>query len=213
MSILDNYKYIVSQISVDSKATELLVVTKGRLSSELEPLLDYGHRSFGESKLQEAREKWQPLRSTLDNLKLHFIGRLQRNKLKGILQLFDVIETLDRDYIAKEIATYVADYALDNKEFLIQVNIGDEPLKGGVKLSVVGEFIEYCMHDLGLNIKGLMCLPPKDKVPDEYFNIMRDKARSYNFPVLSMGMSSDYIAAIKCGSTRVRIGRKIFADQ
>lgn len=193
---------------IDGKA-RFLAVTKGKNSHEILPLLRLGHKIFGESRIQEAKLKWLDLRQEFPEIKLHMIGHLQTNKVKDAIELFDVIETLDSEKLAIQIAKQLQ---LISKQIdlLIEVNIGSEKNKYGVNLNEIDEFIDYCKVELQLPIKGIMIIPPKDEAPKYFFNLAYDIAKRNQLPEISMGMSNDFIQAIECGSTEVRIGRSIF---
>ena len=174
-------------------------------------MIDYGHVHFGENKVQEALEKWKNIKEQFSQIKLHMIGKLQTNKVKFALPLFDFIHSLDNEKLAKKIATEQTKYQKKPKIF-IQVNIGDENQKSGINKHDLKNFYNYC-NELNLDIIGLMCIPPVDVKTDIYFKEMSFLKNNLALPDLSMGMSSDYLEAIKNSSTYVRIGSKIFGKR
>ena len=176
------------------------------------PLIEYGHVHFGENKVQEALEKWPEIKDQNKNLKLHFVGKLQTNKVKFILPLFDYIHSLDNLKLAEKIARQQEKVNFKPKIF-IQINIGNEKQKSGISVNELDEFKSICLNDLKLDIIGLMCLPPNDEKTEEYFIKMKQLNLKYKLEQLSMGMSNDYKLAIKNGSTFLRIGSKIFGDR
>ena len=176
------------------------------------PLIEYGHVHFGENKVQEALEKWSKIKDQNKNLKLHFVGKLQTNKVKFILPFFDYIHSLDNLKLAEKIARQQEKVNFKPKIF-IQINIGNEKQKSGISVNELDEFKSKCLNDLKLDIIGLMCLPPNDEKTEEYFIKMKQLNEKYKFEQLSMGMSNDYMLAIKNGSTFLRIGSKIFGNR
>ena len=180
--------------------------------SEIKPLINHGHIHFGENKVQESVEKWTDIRKSFQNIKLHMIGKLQSNKVKYVIPLFDYIHSLDNLKLAEKISQ---EQRKRNKylKLFIQVNIGNEPQKSGIDLKDVKDFYIKCISDLKLDIIGLMCIPPQDGNVITYFTQMLDLKNSLDLKELSMGMSSDYLQAIEHGSTFVRIGSKIFGNR
>ena len=176
------------------------------------PLIDDGHIHFGENKVQEAISKWTNLKSTNEDIKLHMIGKLQTNKVKYVIPLFDYIHSLDNLRLAEKISLEQKKKNKNVKVF-IQVNIGNEEQKGGVSTKELSNFYEICKTKLNLNVIGLMCIPPKGTDMNEYFSSMKNLNVSLGLKELSMGMSSDYMDSIKHGSTFVRIGSKIFGKR
>ena len=188
---------------------KVIAVSKTFSIDKIQPLIDMGHSDFGENRVQEAYEKWNNVKN--EKIKLHLIGKLQTNKVKIALNIFDYIHSLDSKKLADKIAAQVKENNLHPKLF-IQVNIGKEKQKSGVDENNLDEFYDYCMS-LNLNILGLMCIPPFDEDSTEYFKKMSKLNRKYNFEELSMGMSSDYMNAINYGSTYIRIGTEIFGKR
>ena len=179
--------------------------------SEIIPLIEYGHFHFGENKIQEAMEKWQTAKSKYPNVKLHLIGKLQTNKVKFAVSLFDYIHSVDSYKLAKKISDEQKKQKKKIKIF-IQVNIGNEDQKSGISEKNLKSFFTYC-KELNLYIIGLMCIPPINKNPKVYFEKMHKLSKELNLDELSMGMSADYIEAVKNFSTFLRIGSKIFGPR
>ena len=180
--------------------------------SEINPLIENGQIHFGENKVQEAIDKWSDIKKLNKNLKLHMIGKLQTNKVKYVVPLFDYIHSLDNIKLAEKIASEQMKKNRNLKIF-IQVNIGNEPQKAGLNISDLKNFYEKCTQELNLNIIGLMCLPPQSGSAKNYFNEMVELKKIINVRDLSMGMSNDFLEAIDCGTTYIRIGSKIFGDR
>ena len=171
-------------------------------------MIQHGHTHYGENKVQEAVEKWENLKNKNDNLQLHLIGKLQTNKVKFAVKLFDYIHSLDSEKLARKIASFEN----KNLKLFIQVNIGNEEQKSGISVNQLIDFYNFC-KDLKLNIVGLMCIPPIHDDSVKYFKKMLDLKQKHNFNELSMGMSSDYLDALKHGSTFLRIGSDIFGKR
>ena len=178
---------------------------------KISPLIEYGHLDFGENKVQEALEKWSDVKTNNKNLKLHLIGKLQTNKVKYAVKIFDFIHSVDSEKLAKKISEEQQKQKKKVKIF-IQVNIGDEQQKTGVSKSSVTQLYSYC-KTLNLDVVGLMCIPPLEKSSDIFFKEMNILNTNLNFNELSMGMSSDYLDAIKNSATYVRIGSNIFGPR
>ena len=179
---------------------------------DIQPLVQHGHKDFGENKIQEAISKWSDIKEKNPQLKLHMLGKIQTNKVKFLLPLFDYIHSLDNLKLAQKISE---EETKKNKKLkiFIQVNIANESQKNGIDVNYLNEFYLKCKNDLNLNIVGLMCLPPQNKEPTEYFLLLKKLAKDLNIFNLSMGMSNDYPEAIKCGSTHLRIGSEIFGKR
>jgi len=180
--------------------------------SEINPLIESGQIHFGENKVQEAIDKWSDIKRLNEHLKLHMIGKLQTNKVKYVVPLFDYIHSLDNIKLAEKIASEQIKKNRNLKIF-IQVNIGNEPQKAGLNISDLKNFYEKCTQELNLNIVGLMCLPPQSGSAKNYFDEMVELKKTINVRDLSMGMSEDYLEAISCGATYIRIGSRIFGDR
>ncbi len=187
---------------------KIIAVSKGHGLEKILPLLEHGHRIFGESRVQEAYAKWPALKEKYPDVELHLIGPLQTNKVKEALRLFDMIQTLDREKLALTIAS-----APEKIDLLIQVNTGEEPQKAGVTPTSADRFIKSCRDDLHLPVKGLMCIPPVDAPPGLHFGLLRKIAERNGLKVLSMGMSGDFETAIALGATHIRIGTAIFGER
>ena len=173
--------------------------------------MEYGHTDYGENKVQEAIEKWSEIKSNNNKLKLHLIGKLQTNKVKISLKLFDFIHSLDNEKLARKISEEQKKQNIKPKLF-IQINIGNEPQKNGINIRKLGEFYNLC-KELNLNIVGIMCIPPIDEDPEKSFLRMNYLKKKFNFEELSMGMSSDYLIALKFNTTYLRIGSEIFGQR
>jgi pyridoxal phosphate enzyme (YggS family) len=196
----------------DNNSVKIIAVTKTFKMDKITPLIDDGHIHFGENKVQEAVNKWTALKTSNENLKLHMIGKLQKNKVKHVIPLFDYIHSLDSLELAEKI--FIEQKKKNkNLKLFIQVNIGNEKQKGGVNTEELFNFYEICKTKLNLNIIGLMCIPPQGIDINTYFNSMKNLNSSLGLEELSMGMSADYMDAIKHKSTFVRIGSKIFGDR
>ena len=193
------------------KASEitLIAVSKTFGAVDILPVLQAGQTTFGENRVQEAAGKWPGLRSSASRLELHLIGPLQSNKAADAVRLFDAIHTIDRPRIAQAIAAEMAKQAR-HLQLFIQVNTGDEKQKAGVSVASADSFIAECRNKYGLQISGLMCIPPVNEVPDRHFELLAQIARRNGLKNLSMGMSGDFETAIKHGATHVRVGSAIF---
>ena len=209
LNYLYNYKTIKEEIINIKKDTNLLVVTKNQNFDKIKELISIGHFDFAENKVQEANEKWSEILKSNKNIQLHLIGKLQSNKAKDAFSLFNFIHTLDNEKLANKFHE-IEKNSQKKIKFFIQVNIGDEDQKNGIKIDLLKDFVNLCKYDLKLDVVGLMCIPPKDLDPESFFNKMKSLSIENNLNELSMGMSSDYKQAIKCGSTFVRIGSSIF---
>ena len=194
-----------------NKIPKIIAVSKTFGMDKISPLIEHGHLDFGENKVQEANEKWSNVKLSNHDIKLHLIGGLQTNKVKIAVKLFDYIHSVDSEKLAKKISDEQQKQNKKVKVF-IQVNIGDEEQKSGVDKSSVLKFYSHC-KDLGLNVIGLMCIPPLEKSSDFFFEKMRILNENLNLNELSMGMSSDYLDAIKFNSTFLRIGSNIFGKR
>jgi pyridoxal phosphate enzyme (YggS family) len=211
MKILNNYYNILNSIQSLSMTTSLIVVTKGQLFEKIDIIIKSNHFDFGENRVQEAILKWKNKIIIYPKLKLHLIGKLQSNKAKDAFELFDYIHTLDNEKLAT-IFSKMQSNSLRKIKYFIQVNIANEPQKNGMTIDTINEFIKYCINDLKLNVIGLMCIPPIEVDPTQYFKKLSEIARLNNLSELSMGMSSDYGCAIKNGATFVRVGSRIFSE-
>lgn len=219
-NIKKNYELILTKINNIHKASlfskhitpKLVAVSKKQDNYKIDAALACGQKIFGENRVQEAINRWQKRLDTNIELELRLIGPLQTNKVKQSLKFFDVIETIDREKIAIEIAKNFHD-KVKTKSFYIQVNTGNETQKSGIDPLQADRFINYCIKDLNLPIVGLMCIPPIFEEPSMHFLLLQKIAYRNNLSELSMGMSSDYEDAIKFGATSVRIGSLLFGER
>jgi pyridoxal phosphate enzyme (YggS family) len=201
---------IKNEILKLSPNANFIVVSKNQSNTLIEEILKLGHEHFGENKFQEALNKWKMLKTFYPYTKLHFIGPIQTNKVKGICNIFDYIHSLDSDKLVDEFYNEESNQKKKLKYF-IQVNIDNESQKRGINVANLQSFISYC-RAAKLNLIGLMCIPPVNKDPKVFFNLLKDLAEKNNLKDLSMGMSNDYECALLIGSTWVRIGSKIFSN-
>ena len=189
----------------------IIAVSKTFSIDKIQPLISYGHLHYGENKVQEAIEKWSDIKKNSPEIQLHMIGRLQSNKVKFAIKLFDFIHSVDNKKLMKKISD--AQKELNKKVgVFLQVNIGNEPQKSGIKEDNIREFIDYS-EELNLNLLGLMCIPPADKDPIIFFEKMNSLNKKFGFKELSMGMSSDYLKAAENFSSYLRIGSSIFGQR
>jgi len=192
-----------------SGAVQLVAVSKTKPAEEISPVIEAGHRVFGENRVQEAQSKWPGLKAETPGIELHLIGPLQSNKTADAVALFDVIQTVDREKIAREIARETKKQDRHPRLY-VQVNTGSEPQKAGIEPEEAGAFIRFCREDLGLTISGLMCIPPVEENPGPHFALLAKIAGENGIETLSMGMSDDFETAIAFGATEVRVGSAIF---
>ena len=190
-------------------STQLIAVSKTYFAADIEPVLDAGHRAFGENRVQEAMQKWPDLTARYSGIELHLIGPLQSNKAKEAVALFDCIHTIDRPKIAQAIAVECAKQGRRLRLF-VQVNTGEEPQKAGIAPKETAAFVAMCRNELKLEIAGLMCIPPVEEEAAVHFAFLAKQARELGLPGLSMGMSADFETAIAFGATHVRVGSAIF---
>ena len=212
---IENLNYIENQINskilklnINNYKPKIIAISKTFKIDHILPLIGHGHRDFGENKVQEAIEKWTEIKSKNKEIRLHMVGKLQTNKVKFVLPLFDFIHSLDNLKLAKKISDEQKKHKIKPKIF-IQINIGNEPQKSGIIKSQLTEFYNECLN-LGLDIVGTMCLPPLDKDPNIYFSEMKKITSILNLNDISMGMSDDYLKAIEYSATYLRIGSRIF---
>ena len=210
-NVVKNFNLIKQEI-IDKKNVKLVAVTKTFPISHILPVINEGHTDFGENKVQEAIEKWTSIKQDFSKINLHLIGKLQTNKVKFILPLFDYIHSLDNLKLASKIAEEQIKKNFKPKIF-IQVNIGEETQKGGIEISNLENFYKKCVEEFKLNIIGLMSIPPFEKDPKPYFIKMRELSENLDLRDISMGMSDDYMEAINQGSTFIRVGSKIFGSR
>ena len=193
------------------KIPTIIAVSKTFSMEKINPLIEFGHKHFGENKVQEALDKWSIMKEKKSDINLHLIGKLQTNKVKKAINLFDYIHSVDTEKLAKKIAEESKNLKKEIKIF-IQVNIGDEDQKSGIKKENVRDFYNFCKN-LELDIKGLMCIPPVDSDPNKYFEEINLLNKELGLSELSIGMSSDYIMASQNSATFLRIGSSIFGDR
>ena len=207
-----NLTYIEDKIKkVTNNFPTIIAVSKNFGEENITPLLSFGHKHFGENKVQECAKKWHELKYKYENIKLHMIGKLQTNKVKECIKHFDFIHSLDSKKLAKKI--YEEEIKQNKKiKIFIQVNIGQENQKSGVNILELEELLLYC-YSLKLEIIGLMCIPPNEENTKKYFSHMSQLKKQFNLKNLSMGMSSDYLDAIECSSNFIRIGTSIFGER
>ena len=209
MDIVNNFIQVRDKIKSISTFSKLIVVSKNQNSEDILKLIANGQLHFGENKVQETLKKWPEILQHNKNIKLHFIGKLQSNKVKEAFQIFDYIHSLDNEKLAK-IFSNLEETSNKKINYFIQVNIGEEIQKSGITISSVNDFVKHCINDLKLNILGLMCLPPANKDPEPFFKKLKALTDDNKLAEISMGMSNDYLKAIDCGSTFLRIGSAIF---
>jgi pyridoxal phosphate enzyme (YggS family) len=207
--IIQNYLKIKNNIKGLSSNTSLIVVSKNQTTENILKIVEAGQIDFGENRAQEALQKWDKLIALNHNIRLHFIGPLQTNKVKSVFKLFHYIHSLDSERLAIK---FSEEEKINKKKlkYFIQINLGEELQKSGIHPLKLSDFINFC-NKLELNILGLMCIPPVNKDPNIYFSELKKIASTYNLQELSMGMSNDYKEAISLGSTWVRIGSEIFS--
>lgn len=217
-STLSHYRNIIHHIEGTRKKSplapakvELVAVAKTHPAEAMLPLLGAGHRLFGENKVQEAAGKWPGLRQQFPDIELHLIGSLQSNKAREALDIFDVVETVDRPSLVDALVKERAKAPGLCRECYIQVNIGEEPQKGGVLPAELGQLLKHARASLP--VTGLMCVPPAGESPAPYFALLHKMAKEHGLAKLSMGMSGDYETAIRLGATHVRIGTAIFGER
>lgn len=196
----------------DPRAVTLVAVSKTHGADAVRAAVAAGQRVFGENRVQEAKAKFPGIRTETPDVELHLIGPLQTNKVKDAVALFDVIQTVDRPKLARELAREMARQGR-RPHCWIEVNIGSEPQKAGIAPAEVDAFLAACRADYGLPVTGLMCIPPAGEDPAPHFRLLADLARRHRLPVVSMGMSGDYEAAITAGATHVRVGTAIFGGR
>jgi len=213
-TIVERYKKINSNIATikPEQNVNIIAVSKTFSLEHIKPLIDHGHIHFGENKVQEANAKWSLIKTENKNLKLHMIGKLQSNKAKDAVKLFDYIHSLDSQKLADALAKHQVNL---NKSlnYFIQVNIGNEIQKSGIPVGELDPFYNYCKNEINLNILGLMVIPPNDNNPEKYFKSLNELNKSLALKNLSMGMSADYMQAIRNGATFIRVGSSIFGER
>ena len=213
-TIIDRLKKIKSKISSlnPDKPVNIIAVSKTFSLDYIQPLINHGHTHFGENKVQEAKVKWSQVKKEQKDLKLHMIGKLQTNKAKDAVKLFDYIHSVDNQKLADALAKYQMNLNR-NLQYFIQVNIGNEIQKSGIPVNELDAFYNYCVKEINLRIIGLMVIPPNDDNAEKYFKSLNALNKSLALKDLSMGMSADYLEAIKFGSTFIRVGSSIFGSR
>ena len=213
-TIVDRFNKIKLNIASakPSKQVNIIAISKTFKIDHINPLIKYGHQHFGENKVQEAVAKWSPVLKDNKNIKLHMVGKLQSNKVKDAINLFDYIHSLDNQKLAEKISIQ-QDKVKFRPKIFIQVNIGNEPQKSGVNKGDLESFYKKCVEKYNLEIIGLMCIPPEGEDPKIYFKNMLSLNKSLGLNELSMGMSNDYISAVDNGATFIRVGSKIFGER
>ena len=210
-NVVKNFDLVKEEIS-NFKNANIVAVSKTFPISHILPLINHGHNHFGENKVQEAQEKWTSIKSDFPQLKLHLIGKLQTNKVKFALPLFDYIHSLDSIKLAEKISSEQEKKNFKPKIF-IQINLGKENQKTGINEDNLENFYRRCVSEFNLNIIGIMCLPPFDEDPTPFFKKMQSLSESLNLEEISMGMSNDYMNALKFKATYIRVGSKIFGNR
>ena len=212
--IVERFNKIKSNINKVESANliNIIAVSKTFTLSHILPLIEHGHLHFGENKVQEAENKWRQIKKDKINLKLHMIGKLQSNKAKKAVEIFDYIHSVDSQKLA-DVLSKSQDSIKKSINYFIQVNIGNEQQKSGIPYNEVDQFYNYCTKEKNMNILGLMAIPPNDTNTEKYFNNISELNASLGLKELSLGMSSDYMVAIKYNATYLRIGSSIFGDR
>ena len=213
-TIVDRFDKIKSKILSlkTNKPVTIIAVSKTFTLDHIKPLIEHGHLHFGENKVQEATSKWSEQKKNNQNLKLHMIGKLQSNKAKDAVKLFDYIHSVDNQKLADNLSKN--EINLNRKlKYFIQVNIAHEIQKSGIPVNELDAFYNYCVNEINLKIIGLMLIPPNNENPEKYFKSLNELNKSLALENMSMGMSSDYMEAIKNGSTFVRLGSSIFGSR
>ena len=210
LDIKNNIETHLNKLKINNQL-KIIAVSKTFKIDKILPLINYGHTEFGENKVQEAVEKWKEIKENNSKIKLHMIGKLQSNKVKFAVKLFDYIHSVDSKKLAKKIAD--EQIKLDRKiKIFLQVNVGNENQKSGVNKNELNSLVSYC-KEINLDLIGLMCIPPANIDPQNYFKQMKELNNSFGFKELSMGMSSDYLTAAEHLSTFVRVGSSIFGQR
>jgi len=212
MDVVSNFQIISNKINLVNKNVTIIAVSKTFNIDQIMPLINFGHKHFGENKVQESLEKWMPEFLNAKKIQLHMLGKLQSNKVDDAVRIFSYIHSLENEKLALKLSA-AEKKIKKNLIYFIQVNIASEPQKSGIAINCADDFIKFCVNDLKLNIRGLMCLPPMDADPVPYFKKLNLIAKKNNLEDLSMGMSQDYLQAINFGATYVRIGSNIFGER
>ena len=212
--IIERFKKIQSNISKigNTNGLKIIAISKTFSLDYIMPLIELGHNHFGENKVQEAETKWNKIKKEKNNLRLHMVGKLQSNKAKKAVEIFDYIHSLDSQILA-DILSKSQDEINKSINYFIQVNIGSESQKAGIQYNEVDQFYTYCTKEKKMNIVGLMAIPPNDENTEKYFKSLSELNSSLGLKELSMGMSSDYMKAINYKATYLRIGSAIFGER
>jgi pyridoxal phosphate enzyme (YggS family) len=212
MDSVDNFYHIKNQLNTYFSNTKIIIVTKSFDLEKINPLLKIGHLHFGENRIQEAISKWSSVLEKNVDINLHLLGHLQSNKASEAVSLFNFVHSLDSEKLAIKLKD--AENNINRKlKYFIQVNIGEENQKYGVPVSEVSNFLNFCRKETHLNVIGLMCIPPISKNPGNYFSQLSELSILNKLSELSMGMSNDYMEAVKCGATFIRVGSAIFGKR
>ena len=212
--IVERFEKIKSNINrmSNNKLINIIAVSKTFSLDHIMPLIKHGHTHFGENKVQEALSKWHVIKNDQPQIKLHMVGKLQSNKAKKAAEIFDYIHSLDNQKLADILSKSEKDLG-KSINYFIQVNIGNEIQKSGIPVNELDSFYNYCINEINLNILGLMVIPPLDQKAEKYFQSLNKLNKTLGLENLSMGMSADYVDAINCGSSYVRIGSSIFGSR
>jgi pyridoxal phosphate enzyme (YggS family) len=212
MDSVDNFYHIKNQLNTNFNNVKIIAVTKSFNLEKINPLLKIGHLDFGENRVQEAISKWSSILKTNGDINLHLLGHLQSNKVSEAVSLFNFVHSLDSEKLA--IKFKEAESNINRQlRYFIQVNIGEEAQKHGIPISEVANFLNFCRNEAHLNIIGLMCIPPISASSSNYFSQLKELSILNKLSELSMGMSSDYMEAVKCGATFIRVGSAIFGKR
>ena len=212
INLIDIENKLNALVDQKIRKPEIIAVSKTFDIEHIKPVLEHGHKNFGENKIQEAISKWTDVKKEHPDIKLHMLGKVQTNKAKFLIPLFDYLHSLDNLKLAEKISN---EQIKKNKKIkiFIQVNLGKEEQKSGITLENLENFYKECKINLNLDIIGLMCLPPKEDQPKKFFDKLKEYSIRYDLPELSMGMSNDFDIASRCGSTFIRVGTKIFGPR
>jgi len=212
MDSVDNFYHIKNQLKTNFNNVKIIAVTKSFNLEKINPLLKIGHLDFGENRVQEAISKWSSILKTNGDINLHLLGHLQSNKVSEAVSLFNFVHSLDSEKLA--IKFKEAESNINRQlRYFIQVNIGEETQKHGIPISEVANFLNFCRNEAHLNIIGLMCIPPISASSSNYFSQLKELSILNKLSELSMGMSNDYMEAVKCGATFIRVGSAIFGKR
>jgi len=212
MNVLDNFYNIQKVVNSLSKNTKIIAVSKNFSIEKINPLIKAGHKDFGENKVQEATLKWSSVLKENTDINLHLLGHLQSNKVSEAVNIFNYIHSLDSEKLANK---FMQEQEKTKKKlkYFIQINVGEEKQKSGISIKESHDFINFCRNEAKLEILGLMCIPPLNEEPNSYFSKLRELVQSNGLLDLSMGMTHDYVDAIRHGATYIRIGTGIFGER